>query len=91
MHSQHILIVEDWDSQLFLLKGFLIREGFLVGEAENGLQAIQCVSKTHFDTILLDYKMPGMNGVEVLRTIKKNRPCTRRGDHFRIWNDRARR
>ena len=74
MNKPSILIVDDGESQRFVLKGFLVREGYLVGEAENGIKAIQCVRDELFDIILLDHKMPGMDGREVLKEIKKNNP-----------------
>ncbi len=74
MNKPKILIVDDGESQRFVLKGFLLREGYLVGEAENGLKALQCVKDQHFDIILLDHKMPGMNGVEVLNEVKRMNP-----------------
>jgi two-component system NtrC family response regulator len=69
-----ILIVDDGESQRFVLKGFLLREGYLVDEAENGIKALQCIRDQHFDIILLDHKMPGMNGVEVLKEVKRTNP-----------------
>jgi len=74
MNKPKILIVDDGESQRFVLKGFLLREGFLVGEAENGIKALQCIRDQHFDIILLDHKMPGMNGVDVLKEIKRINP-----------------
>ena len=74
MNKPKILIADDGESQRYLLKGFLLREGYLVDEAENGIKALQCVKDQHFDIILLDHKMPGMNGVEVLKEVKRTNP-----------------
>ena len=74
MNYPKILIVEDGESQRLVLKGFLVRDGYLVGEAENGIKALQCVKDQRFDIILLDHKMPGMNGMDVLKEIKRMHP-----------------
>ncbi len=74
MNKTKILIVDDGESQRFVLKGFLIREGYLVGAVENGIKALQCIKDQHFDIILLDHKMPGMNGVDVLKEVKRTNP-----------------
>ena len=74
MNKPKILIVDDGESQRFVLKGFLLREGYMVGEAENGINALECVKDHHFYIILLDHKMPGMNGVDVLKEVKRTNP-----------------
>jgi two-component system NtrC family response regulator len=71
MQKLNILIVEDGRSQREMLRDFLISEGHRVAEAENGEKAIKTVAGHHFDLILLDYKMPGMDGMEVLKAVKR--------------------
>jgi two-component system NtrC family response regulator len=66
MEILNILVVEDGQSQREMLRDFLAGEGHAVAGAEDGKSAIDYVSKGHCDLLLIDYKMPGMNGLDVL-------------------------
>lgn len=71
-----ILVADDEDPLRMTIAAWLGDEGFDVQEASNGLDAIKIVQTSDFDIALLDIKMPGANGLEVLRFIKKNSPTT---------------
>lgn len=74
MDKLNILIVEDGKSQREMLRDFLTKEGHFVSEAQDGASAIKKVIEGHFDMVLLDYKMPAMNGMEVLENVKGINP-----------------
>jgi sigma-B regulation protein RsbU (phosphoserine phosphatase) len=67
-----LLVVEDEEGNRNLLSRSLKRHGFKVKEAENGGQALQMIRSQNFDLILLDIKMPGMDGYQVLGVLKND-------------------
>ncbi len=71
-----ILLVEDQRNLRRVLAAFLRREGHVVTEAANGLEAVQAVQNSHFDLVLTDLKMEPVNGMEVLRKTKETAPKT---------------
>jgi len=71
-NAEEILIVDDTTANLKLLTQILSNEGYKVRVALNGKQAITSVELARPDLILLDIKMPDMNGFEVCRQLKTN-------------------
>ena len=71
MSKTNILVVDDIRSMRVTLGGILEDKGHHVVMVENGYQAIEAVKKTLFDVIFIDIKMPGINGVQTFREIKK--------------------
>lgn len=74
MQKLNILIVEDGKSQREMLRDFLIGEEHHVSEAENGEQALGLVQENYYDLVVVDYKMPGMDGMAVLEALKGLNP-----------------
>ena len=68
----HILIVDDYPENREVLSRNLVRQGYTVATAEDGLIALEMVQKHAFDLILLDIMMPGMNGYDVLQWLKNH-------------------
>ena len=68
---QKILIVDDEKDFRAIVKEILIDEEFSAAEASNGLNAIEIFINNSFDAVLLDLRMPGMDGIETLQELKK--------------------
>src|SRR5690625_5055132 len=64
------MITDDEQSILNTLRDILEYEEYRVLEAENGEEALACIESSHVDLVLLDIKMKGMDGIEVLEQIK---------------------
>jgi len=72
----HILIVDDEESQRTLLAGFLDKKGHEVITASSGKEAIDINSTTGFDLVVMDLKMPEIDGVETMRRMREIDPET---------------
>ena len=66
-----LLLVEDEDSLRTLLKSELETYGFAVDEAEGGTIAMEALDANTYDLVILDIRMPDMDGLEVLRNIRE--------------------
>jgi two-component system, NtrC family, response regulator AtoC len=69
--SRKILIVDDEPFNLDLLEQELTELGYATERSNNGAQALQKIAQANPALVLLDYQMPGMNGIEVLRTVRQ--------------------
>ncbi len=78
--ASKILVVDDEPSIVELLYRFLSRRGCHVSTATNGEQALETLRQGRQDMVILDLKMPGMDGLEVLRQIREENL-----DVGRIW------
>jgi len=69
-----ILVVDDEEAMRESLNDWLKEDGYEVGLAAGGQEAIDMVRDEPWEIILLDLKMPGMNGLETLKHLKEVRP-----------------
>jgi len=70
-NTNHILIVDDDDRIRNLLKDYLSENNYIVSTAENANQAKEKLLYLKFDILILDVMMPGQNGYELTKEIKK--------------------
>ncbi|MGC8827141.1 MAG: response regulator, partial [Anaerolineae bacterium] len=73
--AQRILVVDDDVNALRLIAYALHREGFETLTAKSGPEALQILSETPVDLVILDIMMPEMDGYEVCRRIREQ-PAT---------------
>jgi two-component system response regulator HydG len=71
-----VLVVEDEASLRSGLVKSLEREGFDVASAARGDEGLACVQVADFDVVVSDLMMPGMDGMELLRQVRRTRPDT---------------
>lgn len=69
---QNVLIVDDSKTELAYLASILKQGGFSIRTAENAEQAMQRLEESAPDLILMDVIMPGMNGFQLTRQIKRD-------------------
>jgi two-component system, sensor histidine kinase and response regulator len=69
-HARRILIVDDNPADLAFYRRCLAHDGCRVHEAVNGDQAFEVLNKEPIDCVLLDYRLPRNDGLEVLRLLK---------------------
>lgn len=77
MGTQRILVVDDEKNIRLTLAQALESSGLLVQTAGDGAEALQKVTEADFSLVLLDLKLPGLDGLEVLRRIRQSRPKLR--------------
>jgi PAS domain S-box-containing protein len=69
--SARVLVVDDMDMLLFVIKDQLLRYGLQVDTASNGLEAVEKSKNNVYDMVFMDHLMPGMDGIETAAEIRK--------------------
>lgn len=70
MKSKNILLVDDDEELCEEIAGILTEEGYSVTTAFEGVQGKKLIEHNRYDLVLLDIKMPGINGLEILKYAK---------------------
>jgi CheY-like chemotaxis protein len=71
-HVRRILIVEDMETNRITAKALIGKQGYKTDEAKDGLEALEKYQKNHYDLILMDCRMPGMDGFEATQRIREH-------------------
>jgi two-component system, NtrC family, response regulator HydG len=69
-----ILVVDDESSHRQMIRAVLSAEGYEIKEADDGLKAISAVEEHFYDLVLIDIRMPKVDGIEALKKIKDTSP-----------------
>lgn len=72
--TAYVLVVDDEGANRYSVSKTLQRVGYVVSEAANGEDALDLCANQEYDVILTDIRMPGIDGVELLRRIKEQSP-----------------
>jgi DNA-binding response OmpR family regulator len=70
MSVTKILVVDDEPPMVELVRGYLVREGWAVQTASDGIRALEMARSEHPDVVVLDLMLPGLDGIEVCRQIR---------------------
>ena len=71
MAGKRVLVVDDDEKTIELVKLYLNRDGYRVLTAYNGTNALEIARKNNPDLIVLDLMLPGINGLEICRTLRE--------------------
>ncbi|MBN1591214.1 MAG: response regulator [Pirellulales bacterium] len=74
MGRLRILIVDDEEDLAFTMAERLILRGFRCEAMTNGIDALKALSEEHFDVLVLDVKMPGIDGLQMMTEIRQTHP-----------------
>ncbi len=74
LQGAHILIVDDERTTRLSLSEIFSLRGAITATAANGEEALDLIAKDTFDLIILDIKMPGISGLQVLETVQQTSP-----------------
>lgn len=73
-----VLIVDDAAFMRMMIKNILIKNGFeVIGEASNGIKAIELYKEQKPDVVTMDITMPEMDGIEAVKGIKSYDPAAK--------------
>jgi DNA-binding response OmpR family regulator len=72
--KKNVLVIDDEPIVLDSCRRILRQEGFEVNGAMNGREGLKKIEEDKYDAVLVDWKLPEIDGMEVLRIIKKNHP-----------------
>lgn len=70
-HTNKILLAEDEISNQLLVKRTLLKAGYTTVVVNNGIEALQLLERERFDAIITDWMMPELDGIELIRQIRK--------------------
>ena len=70
MNAERLLVIDDNANDAELIRRLLVRAGYQTGYASSGEQGLDLLAETSADCVLVDFRMPGMDGYEVCRRIK---------------------
>lgn len=75
MAAARILLVDDEPAVRMVLEHTLKRQGYIVNAVESGEDALSLIEQHSFDLLLLDWKLPGIDGVALARRVRQRQPA----------------
>lgn len=76
LEKPRVLVVDDDRTNRMLISKILAQSGYETDVADGGIAALEFIKNHFYEVAVLDYRMPGMNGVELFHEIRKQHPDT---------------